>query len=167
MYGGVGDGGENGLISSMGSGAFSEASIRRGFVRKVYGILTGQLVLTMAIIGIFYIPAVADYAVNNIWMFWVAFAMTFACLIALACCPDVRRKSPSNFICLGLFTLAEGFLLGCVAATYTKEEVLMALGICVILVIALTLFAWQTKVDFTAMGGILLVRFIYSFKLNS
>jgi FtsH-binding integral membrane protein len=63
--------------------------------------------------------------------------------------------------------LAEGFLLGCVAATYTKEEVLMALGICVILVIALTLFAWQTKVDFTAMGGILLVRFVYSFKLNS
>ena len=135
MYGGTGDGGEEGLISSSGSGAFAEAAIRRGFVRKVYGILTGQLVLTMAFVGFFYIPAVADYAVGNIWLFWVAFAMTFACLIALSCFPEVRRKTPGNFICLVLFTIAEGFLLGCVAATYTKEEVLMAIGICIVLVI--------------------------------
>ncbi len=156
MYGGIGSE-EDGLVSSSGSGAFAEATIRRGFVKKVYGILTAQLVLTMAIIAFFYIPAVAEYAVGNIWLFWVAFAMTFACLIALACCPDVRRKTPGNFICLCIFTLAEGFLMGCVAATYTAEEVLMAIGITVVLVVALTLFAWQTKFDFTAMGGVLLV----------
>ena len=62
--------GEAGLISSSGSGPFAEAAIRRGFVRKVYGILTGQLVVTMAIMGFFYIPTVANYAVGNIWLFW-------------------------------------------------------------------------------------------------
>ena len=35
----------------------------------------------------------------------------------------------------------------------------MAVGITSILVIALTVFAWQTKFDFTAMGGVLLVRY--------
>jgi protein lifeguard len=67
-------------------------------------------------------------------------------------------------ICLAVFTLAEGFLLGCVAATYTAEEVLMAIGICSVLVISLTLFAWQTKFDFTAMGGVLLVSRRLCFK---
>jgi len=160
MYGGFGSE-EAGLVSSSGSGSFGEAAVRRGFVKKVYGILTAQLVLTMAIVAFFYIPAGAEYAVGNIWLFWVAFAMTFACLIALACCPDVRRKTPGNFICLCIFTLAEGFLMGCVAATYTAEEVLMAIGITVVLVVALTLFAWQTKFDFTAMGGVLLVSHCY------
>ena len=36
----------------------------------------------------------------------------------------------------------------------------MAVGITSILVIALTVFAWQTKFDFTAMGGVLLVSSI-------
>jgi FtsH-binding integral membrane protein len=80
---------------------------------------------------------------------------------------DDKEKSfttstAGNMICLAVFTLAEGFLLGCVAATYTAEEVLMAIGICSILVISLTLFAWQTKIDFTAMGGVLLVSRLLS-----
>ena len=42
---------------------------------------------------------------------------------------------------------------------YCFCQVLMAVGITSILVIALTVFAWQTKFDFTAMGGVLLVRY--------
>ena len=63
---------------------FTEAAIRRGFVWKVYGILTAQLVVTMAIVGFFYIPTVADYAISNNWLFWVNFSITFSCLISLA-----------------------------------------------------------------------------------
>ena len=35
----------------------------------------------------------------------------------------VRRKTPHNFIFLGLFTLAEGFMLGTITATYNIDEV--------------------------------------------
>ena len=160
MYGGIDDGGEAGLLA--GSDAFSDAAIRRGFIRKVYGLLSVQLIVTMAVIAIFYIPEVSAYAFTNIWLFWLAMVATFACLIAMACCPDVRRNSPGNLICLSVFTLAEGFLLGCVSATYTAQEVLMAEGITAILVIALTVFAWQTKFDFTVMGGVLLASSKYS-----
>jgi FtsH-binding integral membrane protein len=34
---------------------------------------------------------------------------------------------------------------------------MMAVGICTIIVIGLTLFAWQTKIDFTPLAGVLMV----------
>ena len=43
---------------------------------------------------------------------------------------------------------------------FRADEVLMAVGITVILVLGLTIFALQTKIDFTAMGGILLVALL-------
>ena len=48
-------------------------------------------------------------------------------LITLACCDSVRRKTPHNFIFLGLFTLAEGFMLGTITARYEVNEVLLQL----------------------------------------
>jgi len=75
--------GEEAVLISC-SGTFTEAAIRRGFVWKAYGILTAQLVVTMAIVGFFYIPTVVDYAISNNCLFWVNFAITFTCLISLA-----------------------------------------------------------------------------------
>ncbi|QQP51343.1 Fas apoptotic inhibitory molecule 2, partial [Caligus rogercresseyi] len=86
-------------------------------------------------------------------MFWISFAIMIMTLIPLACCSDVRRKSPLNIIFLGLFTLAEGFLLGNVTSYYDANEVLLAVGITFALVLALTAFAFQTKIDFTAFSG--------------
>ena len=40
----------------------------------------------------------------NSWLVWLSIGVTFACVIALVCCPGVRRKSPGNFICLFMFT---------------------------------------------------------------
>ena len=60
------------------AGTFTEGAIRRGFVRKVCEILTVQLVVTLAIVGFFYIPTAADYAITNNCLFWVNFALTFS-----------------------------------------------------------------------------------------
>ena len=45
--------------------------------------------------------------------------------------------------------MAEGFMMGCVVSVYNVDEVMMALGITVAVVLGLTLFALQTKIDFT------------------
>ena len=37
-------------------------------------------------------------------------------------------------VCLGIFTLAEGFMIGIVVSFYEAKEVLIALGICVVVV---------------------------------
>ena len=60
-------------------------------------------------------------------------------------------------------TLCEAFLLGTVAAHYDADAVLIAVGITAVVVFALTIFAFQTKWDFTMMGGMLFVLVIVLF----
>lgn len=141
--------------------AFSEKSIRMGFIRKVYSILLCQILVTIMFICLFlYAPAVQHFAQANSWLFILAICLTFVMLIILACCPDVRRQSPVNMICLAIFTICEGFLLGGIAGTYNEKAVLMAVGVTAVVTFALTIFAFQTKIDFTMMGGLLFVFLI-------
>ena len=81
--------------------------------------------------------------------------ITLVCIIAMACCEGVRRKFPTNIIFLGIFTAAEGFMLGSLAARFQADAVLIAVGITCGVTLGLTLFAFQTKWDFTACGGML------------
>ena len=97
---------EGGLLTTS---AFSEDNVRRGFIKKVYSILSAQLIVTMAIMGFFFIQPVRIYATQNQWIFWVAFAASFVCLIALSCFEGVRRNFPGNLICLGVFTVGKFF----------------------------------------------------------
>jgi len=149
------DGGYGGLSSS-----FSEKSIRLGFIRKVYAILSVQLIVTMAIVGVFTLDSVKQFSAENSWLWILALVIMIVSLITLACCEGVRRKTPHNFIFLGLFTLAEGFMLGTITARYSADEVMMAVGVCAAITLGLTVFAFQTKIDFTAMGGCLLAVLI-------
>lgn len=143
---------------------FSDKSIRRGFIRKVYSILMVQLSITLAMVLIFvYHKPTKAYVQSHVELFFISLAVMIICMIALACCGEVRRKFPTNVILLGLFTLAEGFMLGCSASRYDADAVLMAVGITTVICLALTLFAFQTKWDFTVMGGMLLVLLIVLF----
>jgi len=146
---------EEGLVP-VGGSSFADKAVRLAFIRKVYAILTAQLVLTMAFIGLFFIPAVKEFVKAHSWLVWVAFALTFLLIIVLACVPDVSRKSPQNLLLLWLLTCCIGFTLGTITAHYEVEEVLLAVGLTAAVVLALTLFAFQTRIDFTMWGGVLL-----------
>lgn len=137
---------------------FTDKTIRRGFIRKVYSILMVQLAITSVMIATFlYHEPTRRFVQHNIALFIVAIVLLIVSLIGLYCCGEVRRSFPTNVILLGLFTLAEGFLLATTASRYDSESVLMAVGITTAICLALTLFAFQTKWDFTTMGGILFV----------
>lgn len=141
--------------------SFSDVSIRAGFIRKVYSILLCQLAVTIAFICFFlYCEPVKKYSLSHPGIFYGALAVTFVTMIAMACCENVRRTFPTNFIFLCLFTVCEGYLLGAVSSVYSKDEVLMAAGITAVVVLAITIFAFQTKYDFTMMGGFLFVALI-------
>lgn len=89
------------------------------FYRKVYGILMIQLLVTFGFIALFVLNEdVKLWSRRNIGVFYGAMAVTFILSIAMACCEGVRRKAPGNFICLGVFTVAEGFMLGTLSSTF-------------------------------------------------
>ncbi|KAJ8941281.1 hypothetical protein NQ318_016946 [Aromia moschata] len=137
---------------------FNDATIRRGFIRKVYSILCVQLSITLGFIAWFlYHEPTRRYVHSHPALFYVSLAVILVALITLACCGEVRRKAPMNFIFLFIFTFAEAFVLAVSSSTYGKDEVLMAVGITAAVCFGLTLFAFQTKWDFTMMGGILFV----------
>ena len=67
----------------MGS-SFGDAAIRRSFIKKVYGILSVQLLVTMGIIAIFIYPqggAINAYVSDpdNSWIYWTS---TFVSLVS-------------------------------------------------------------------------------------
>lgn len=135
---------------------FGEKAVRRNFIRKVYSILMCQLVLTGAVIATFmFVENVKTYVQRNMWVYYTSMGVMLVCLIAMACCDSVRRKFPTNFIFLGIFTFCEGVMLGTVSTFYDVDAVLIAVGITAGVTFCLTIFAFQTKIDFTVCGGML------------
>uniref|UniRef100_A0A1B6MLG8 Uncharacterized protein n=1 Tax=Graphocephala atropunctata TaxID=36148 RepID=A0A1B6MLG8_9HEMI len=130
---------------------FSEKTIRLGFIRKVYGILMAQLAITVGIVSVFmYVKPVKRFVDEQGFIFSLAsMVVALITVIVMFCSTNARRRTPGNFIFLGIFTVALSFMLGVVSAISDKKEVFMALGICTVVTFGLTVFACQTKIDFT------------------
>ncbi|XP_008430335.1 protein lifeguard 1 [Poecilia reticulata] len=135
---------------------FSVAAIRRGFIRKVYLTLMIQLLLTVGIICAFlYWDTLKNWVHENYWFSYTMMSVVVVLILVLSCCGNIRRQVPLNFIALGLFTVAEGLMLGSVAAYFEAEAVLWAVGATALVSFGMSLFAMQSKWDFTAGSGCL------------
>ncbi|KAK2570409.1 hypothetical protein P5673_005217 [Acropora cervicornis] len=75
--------------------AFSDVSIRAGFIRK------SKLHFKQKFLG--KSEPVKTYAVEHQGLFYGALAVTVVTMIAMACCESVRRTFPTNMIFLSLF----------------------------------------------------------------
>ena len=138
---------------------FDDKIIRQGFIRKVYSLLTIQLMVTcsMGSLFIFYEPAKTfAFTEGGQALMWISIVGMFAIIIGLSCFADIARKFPHNYLFLGLFTLCCSYLVGIITSIHDTKIVALAAGITMIITFSLTLFACQTKYDFTGMGGALL-----------
>lgn len=146
---GIGD--TEGFTTAEG---FESTSVRHRFIRKVYLILAAQLLVTAAIVAVFtFVQPVGDYVRKNPAIYWVSYAIYFVTHIVLVCCQGPRRRFPWNLVLLSIFTLALSFMTGNIASYYSTKAVFMALGITVVVCVAVTVFCFQTKVDFTKCAG--------------
>ncbi|XP_043849313.1 protein lifeguard 3-like [Dromiciops gliroides] len=82
-------------------------------------------------------------------------AMGFITIVSLYIGP--RRRFPWNIILLTIFTLAMSFMTGCIVSMYNTKAVILAMIITAIVTIAVTIFCFQTKVDFTSCAGLFCV----------
>ena len=143
-----------------GLGGFSEAGIRRVFIRNVYGILSSQLLVTLAVMAPFLVPGIGLREVvrepHNWWIILAAFTTAFLFLLGLTCCESVARRYPANGIFLFFCSVFLGVPLGMVSAFHDTDIVFMALSLCIALTLALTLFAFLSKWDLTGCIWLLL-----------
>ncbi|KAJ2580772.1 hypothetical protein GGH95_002412 [Coemansia sp. RSA 1836] len=66
-----------------------------------------------------------------------------------------RRSHPANIVFLSVFTFFEAYVLGAATAFYKDSIVVQALAITLGLFVVLTLFAMQSRYDFSKLGSIL------------
>lgn len=131
-------------------------NVRLNFVRKVYGILSAQLLLTTLFVAMG--MAFEDYQKfieNNSYLIVISAVVALSTSIALVCYRSVARTQPTNYILLGVFTLAESFLVSCSTAFVDANTVFIAAALTATVVVALTVYAMTTSRDITMCGGFL------------
>lgn len=151
-------GAQDGTQININASFFESKQIRHNFIKKVYSLLTVQLLITVAIVALFAVhPDVHNWAVTNRWFHTAAFVVSFVMLIAITCMGNLRRKHPHNLFVLFAFTIAEALMLAAVTVMFKTNTIMIAGAITTAICLALTLFALQTRWDFTAKSGIMLV----------
>lgn len=128
----------------------ADKEIRLGFIRKVYGLLTIQLLATVAIAAVFLlVKPVQGFIHENDWMVMIAFVLSMITLFALIA---KRRDYPVNLYLLAGFTVVQAYTIGVVVSYYNTFVVLQALGLTFAVVFGLTLYTLNTKRDFSFVG---------------
>ncbi|KAF2673016.1 bax inhibitor family protein [Microthyrium microscopicum] len=148
-----------------GSVAEATLDIRMAFVRKVYAILTVQILLTVGVSTISFLSTgYKNWIQTNQWMLWTSLFGSIAFMLLTFW----KRKSyPTNLLFLGIFTALEAYTISVITSFYDSKIVLEALIFTLGIFVALTLFACQTKYDFTSwmpyLFGALWVMILFGF----
>ena len=131
---------------------------RVGFIRKVYTILSMQLLLTAFVSYVFMthgkkIPYNIMMNPNYSWVLPASFVTSLASLFALG--GELRFKVPYNFALLSLFTFSQSISVATIVSFYKVKQVLLALAQTGTAVLGLTLYAFQPnpKYDLTPFGS--------------
>lgn len=139
------------LVGRRGTG-LKEAGveIRRGFIRKVYGLLTVQLLVTVVVASFFVRGGHdLDWLRSHEWLLWLSVFMTLSSICVMACCEQVCRTYPTNYIFLFVFTFFEAVMIGFISMVFTWQSLLLCAGITALVFFGLTLYAFYSQVDFT------------------
>uniref|UniRef100_A0A1A8SJZ7 Glutamate receptor, ionotropic, N-methyl D-aspartate-associated protein 1 (Glutamate binding) n=1 Tax=Nothobranchius rachovii TaxID=451742 RepID=A0A1A8SJZ7_9TELE len=143
------------------SSGFEDKSIRQAFIRKVFSVLTAQLLVTFSFVAVFtFVNDAKLFVRRNPWTYYVSYAVFFVSLIVLSCCGDFRRKHPWNLVALSILTLSLSYMVGMIASFYNTETVIIAVGITAVVCFTVVLFSLQSKYDFTSCRGVLFVCLI-------
>lgn len=77
----------------------------------------------------------------------------WAVLMAFGCCENARRKFPLNYILLALLTVVMSILMGFLGGLVPPRIIILAIIGTLLVSLVLTLFAFQSKIDFTIYSG--------------
>jgi len=139
--------------------------VRMAFIRKVYAILSIQLMATAIFSSFSFFNAnFRNWIQSNQWMMWISFigALAFMFLTFWK-----SKSYPTNLLFLTGFTICEAYSVALIVSFYEARIVVQALLLTLGIFLGLTLFACQTKYDFTGLApvlsGLLFGAIVFSF----
>jgi len=128
-------------------------NVRKGFIQKVYTILSFQLMLTFLIAAPLASIVPKTWIAQNVWIMNVAYLTLLVSVVGVACCcQQVARQFPLNYCFLFVVTVSMSIVVGFVTSFYTTPSVLMAVATTAATFFLLTAYACFTKTDFTGLG---------------
>ncbi|KAL0237891.1 hypothetical protein GEMRC1_012365 [Eukaryota sp. GEM-RC1] len=128
-----------------------EVYMRLDFIKKVYAILTCQLIVTAAISSAIS-TSDPEWIEHNFGLFWLAF---IGSLVTLCTLFVFKNSSPLNLVILGIFTVFESVLIGFIISMYEQSVVNQAVLATAVLFIGLTVYAFTTKKDYSMSRGMM------------
>ena len=132
--------------------------IRLGFIRKVYGILSAQLLLTSILSFIAMVSkSYQNFLLNHLGLIYFFLFLIIVISFIIQCCSNLMQSVPQNYIILFLFTFAESYVISFICAFSNHKLVFMAAFMTFVMCLSLTLYAINTKSDFTTKGGLLFI----------
>ncbi|KAL5561735.1 hypothetical protein UlMin_031482 [Ulmus minor] len=145
--------------------------LRWAFIRKIYSILTIQLLATIAV-------AAVVVSVHPIARFFTTTGAGLALYIVLIITPFIvlcplyyySQKHPVNYLLLGIFTISLAFAVGLTCAYTSGKVILESVILTTVVVVSLTLYTfWAAKRghDFNFLGpflfGAVIVLMVFAF----
>ncbi|KAL5542016.1 hypothetical protein UlMin_009726 [Ulmus minor] len=133
--------------------------LRWGFIRKVYAIISMQLLLTVAVGAavVFYRP-IPEFFVKTTYGLVAYIAIIIFTFILMIPLYFYHKRHPVNYLLLALFTIAIAFSVG-LSCAFTKGKIVLEAAILTsIVVVSLTLYTfWAVKRghDFSFLGPFL------------
>ncbi|XP_034008893.1 protein lifeguard 1-like [Trematomus bernacchii] len=142
----------------IGSSSFDDKIVRRAFVRKVFSILTLQLLFTFSVVCVFTFSSVVKDAVQTSLGAYLSSIIIFLVVsLALSYRRDFSRRHPWNISGLVVVTLSLSYMVGTIASFHNTTSVVITMGVTLAVTVAIIVFSAQTRYDFTVCYGVLLI----------
>ncbi|XP_047431370.1 protein lifeguard 4 isoform X2 [Mugil cephalus] len=131
--------------------ATASIQIRMDFLRKVYTLLSLQIILTTGISALFmFCQPIKDFVHSSPAVVMVSALLSLVLLLMLAI---YRQQHPFNLYLLLAFTLLEAVSMATALTFYEYSTVLQALFLTCAVFIGLTAYTFQSKRDLSKMGA--------------
>jgi len=130
--------------------------IRIGFIRKVFGIVTIQLIFSFSFILLCQAKSVKNFIAHNEGLSVIILSIsTIAFIISvclISCNRELARKVPTNYILLFCVTLAESILSAGAAVSFPPEIVITAIVLTIATSFGIICYTLKSKRDLSYCG---------------
>ena len=140
--------------------------IFKGFLGKVYGILSFQLLITLFFIFFFQRDSVKSFFLNNSgltsFLNIISIVLFLGTLILLSVKEDLGKTVPNNYIALLIITLSMSFMCSTFALSYSYPIVFLSVLLTINSSIAITIYAFCTGTDwnyYRSLGSVIVSQF--------